>query len=79
MMGKRVNYCARSVISPDPNIGTDEIGIPVHFAKTLHYPTPVNEWNVKHLRTLVERGPNEYPGIYFFTLLLVLFFYKIEQ
>jgi len=63
MMGKRVNYCARSVISPDPNIGTDEIGIPVHFAKTLHYPTPVNDWNVKHLRTLVERGPNEYPGI----------------
>lgn len=75
MMGKRVNYCARSVISPDPNIGTDEIGIPVHFAKTLHYPTPVNEWNVKHLRTLVERGPNEYPGIKFY----LLFFRKIEQ
>jgi DNA-directed RNA polymerase I subunit RPA1 len=75
MMGKRVNYCARSVISPDPNIGTDEIGIPVHFAKSLHYPTPVNEWNVKHLRTLVERGPNEYPGIKFY----FLFFRKIEQ
>ena len=35
MMGKRVNYCCRSVISPDPYIGCDEIGIPVHFAKTL--------------------------------------------
>ena len=27
MMGKRVNYCCRSVISPDPYLGTNEIGI----------------------------------------------------
>lgn len=62
MMGKRVNYCCRSVISPDPYIGTNEVGIPVLFAKTLHFPVPVNDWNVKHLRKLVENGPNEYPG-----------------
>jgi DNA-directed RNA polymerase I subunit RPA1 len=62
MMGKRVNFCCRSVISPDPYIGTNEIGIPVHFAKSLHYPTPVNIWNVKYLRTLVQRGPFRYPG-----------------
>ena len=62
MMGKRVNFCCRSVISPDPYLGTNEIGIPVHFAKNLHYPTPVNSWNVKYLRTLVERGPFQYPG-----------------
>ena len=62
MMGKRVNYCCRSVISPDPYIGTNEVGIPVHFAKSLHYPTPVSTWNVKHLSNLVVRGPNKYPG-----------------
>lgn len=62
MMGKRVNYCCRSVISPDPHIGTDEIGIPVLFAKTLHYPTPVTNWNVKLMRQLVENGPDIYPG-----------------
>eukprot|EP01035_Chromulina_nebulosa_P018336 gene18336-24027_t len=62
MMGKRVNYCCRSVISPDPYIATNEIGIPVSFAKVLHYPVPVNDFNVKYLRSLVERGPNEYPG-----------------
>jgi DNA-directed RNA polymerase I subunit RPA1 len=61
-MGKRVNYCCRSVISPDPYIGTNEIGLPVLFAKTLHYPTPVNNWNLKHMRKLVENGPEEYPG-----------------
>ena len=27
MMGKRVKYAAHSVISPDPNINMDEIGI----------------------------------------------------
>lgn len=62
MMGKRVNYCCRSVISPDPYLGTNEIGIPVQFAKELHYPTPVTSWNVKFLRGLVENGPNIYPG-----------------
>lgn len=62
MMGKRVNFCCRSVISPDPYLGANEIGIPVRFAKELYYPTPVNEWNVKFLRKLVERGPDQYPG-----------------
>eukprot|EP01041_Mallomonas_annulata_P009274 gene9274-19252_t len=61
MMGKRVNYCCRSVISPDNFIGTNEIGIPVQFAKVLHYPTPVTDWNVKFLRQLVENGPTKYP------------------
>lgn len=62
MMGKRVNYCARSVISPDPYIGTNEVGLPVAFARTLHYPTPVNDLNIKLMRKLVEAGPLEYPG-----------------
>ena len=66
MMGKRVNFCCRSVISPDPYIGTNEIGIPKHMAMALHYPEPVNGFNVKHLRTLVERGPDEYPGAFSF-------------
>lgn len=73
MMGKRVNYCCRSVISPDPYIGTNEVGIPVHFAKSLHYPVPVTEWNAKYLRTLVERGPFEYPGKYLSFLSLSLY------
>ena len=64
MMGKRVNFCCRSVISPDPYMGTNEVGIPVKFAKELHYPTPVSTWNIKLMRELVERGPHEYPGEY---------------
>jgi DNA-directed RNA polymerase I subunit RPA1 len=62
MMGKRVNYACRSVISPDPYIGTNEIGLPRHFALTLTYPTPVTDINIEEMRKLVERGPNQYPG-----------------
>ena len=43
-------------------VGTNEIGIPMHFASQLNYPTHVNVHNVKYLRNLVERGPTSYPG-----------------
>lgn len=61
MMGKRVNFACRSVISPDPYIGTNEIGLPLHFAKTLTFPTPVTSFNVTEMQVLVRRGA-EYPG-----------------
>lgn len=38
MMGKRVNYACRSVISPDPYLAVNEIGIPPYFATRLTYP-----------------------------------------
>ncbi|KAL4705922.1 hypothetical protein ACJJTC_017504 [Scirpophaga incertulas] len=62
MMGKRVNFAARSVITPDPNVDIDEIGIPDAFAKKLTYPVPVTEWNVDELRKMVINGPNVHPG-----------------
>lgn len=46
MMGKRVNFAARSVISPDPYIATGEIGIPPYFALRLSFPERVTPWNV---------------------------------
>ncbi|XP_035387912.1 DNA-directed RNA polymerase I subunit RPA1 isoform X1 [Electrophorus electricus] len=62
MMGKRVDYAARSVICPDMYIGTNEIGIPIVFATKLTYPQPVTPWNVKELRQAVLNGPNVHPG-----------------
>ncbi|KAG9291424.1 hypothetical protein G9A89_021842 [Geosiphon pyriformis] len=62
MMGKRVNYAARSVISPDPNVETDEIGVPVAFAKVLTYPEPVTECNINEMRQAVINGPEKWPG-----------------
>lgn len=62
MMGKRVNYAGRSVISPDVYIGIDEIGIPEIFAKKLTYPQPVNATNFWEMKQLVLNGPDQYPG-----------------
>ncbi|KPM03307.1 DNA-directed RNA polymerase I subunit RPA1-like protein [Sarcoptes scabiei] len=62
MMGKRVNFAARSVISPDPYIMTDEIGIPLIFATKLSYPQTVADWNIKQLKQMIINGPNKHPG-----------------
>ncbi|XP_036079826.1 DNA-directed RNA polymerase I subunit RPA1 [Rousettus aegyptiacus] len=62
MMGKRVDYAARSVICPDLYINTNEIGIPMVFATKLTYPQPVTPWNVQELRQAVINGPNVHPG-----------------
>ncbi|QLQ81703.1 hypothetical protein HG537_0F04640 [Torulaspora globosa] len=62
MMGKRVNYAARSVISPDPNIETNEIGVPPVFATKLTYPEPVTAYNIAELRQAVINGPDKWPG-----------------
>ncbi|OBZ76821.1 DNA-directed RNA polymerase I subunit rpa1 [Grifola frondosa] len=53
MMGKRVNYAARSVISPDVNIEPNEIGIPPVFARTLTFPEPVTPSNFHELRHMM--------------------------
>ena len=62
MMGKRVNHACRSVISPDPYVGTNEIGVPRYFAQVLTYPTPVTTLNCTEMRKAVERGPDQYPA-----------------
>ncbi|EFJ17302.1 hypothetical protein SELMODRAFT_233747 [Selaginella moellendorffii] len=62
MMGKRVNHTCRSVISPDPFIAVNEIGIPPNFAVKLTYPEKVTAYNFERLRRNVENGPNVHPG-----------------
>ena len=64
MMGKRVNYAARSVISPDPNIETNEIGVPPVFARKLTYPEPVTSHNFRDMQQAVINGPEKWPGAF---------------
>ncbi|KAI5192644.1 DNA-directed RNA polymerase I subunit RPA1 [Nematocida minor] len=61
IMGKRVNYTARSVISPDPAIAVDEVGIPQEFACKLTIPVGISPVNIESLREAVINGP-VYPG-----------------
>uniref|UniRef100_A0A914VLZ9 DNA-directed RNA polymerase subunit n=1 Tax=Plectus sambesii TaxID=2011161 RepID=A0A914VLZ9_9BILA len=65
MMGKRVNFACRSVITPDPYLDVDEIGIPDIFAKRLTFTEPVNVINLPRLRKLVNNGPLQHPGANF--------------
>jgi len=62
LMGKRVDQSARSVITPDPDLGIDEIGVPLAIAKNITFPQVVNERNKGELLKLVVRGPDVYPG-----------------
>ncbi|KRH94704.1 DNA-directed RNA polymerase I largest subunit [Pseudoloma neurophilia] len=64
MMGKRVNFTARTVISADPFIAVDEIGIPVEIAKKLTFPEKVTPFNRKRLEKAVING-SKYPGAEF--------------
>ena len=62
LAGKRVNYAARTVISPDPKIKFNEVGIPKSVAMELTVPERVTEWNKKWLLKLIDNGPKVYPG-----------------
>ena len=62
LMGKRVNFSARSVITADPNLSIRELGVPLKIAKNITKPIIVNDKNKKFLTSLVIRGPDEWPG-----------------
>ncbi len=62
LVGKRTNFSARTVISPDPKIELNEVGVPFLMARKLTVPQNVTEWNKDYLKTFVERGAKEYPG-----------------
>ncbi len=61
LAGKRVNYSARTVISPDPSININEVGIPYEIAKVVTVSETVNDLNMEKLKALIKKG-EEYPG-----------------
>ena len=62
LMGKRVDFSARSVITPDPNLSIRELGVPLKIAKNLTKPVTVNAKNRNFLLRLVQNGTEIYPG-----------------
>ncbi len=62
LMGKRVDFSARSVISPDPSLSLDQLGVPRSIAKNMTIPEVVNPLNIEHLRNLVKNGSDVWPG-----------------
>jgi DNA-directed RNA polymerase II subunit RPB1 len=62
LMGKRVDYSARSVIGPDSTLKISELGVPLKIAKNITFPAKVNKRNKKFLTKLMLNGPDVYPG-----------------
>ena len=62
LMGKRVDFSARTVITPDPNLRLDQLGVPIQIAMNLTVPEIVTSHNYDYLKTLVDRGANDWPG-----------------
>ena len=62
LSGKRVEFSGRTVISPDPNLSIEEVGVPILVAKKLTYPERVTSFNIERLRRMVRNGANKYPG-----------------
>lgn len=62
LSGKRVNFSGRTVISPDPNLRVDQVGVPERMAKILTYPEKVTDYNIERLKAAIMNGPDKYPG-----------------
>ncbi|WP_049909276.1 DNA-directed RNA polymerase subunit A' [Halorubrum saccharovorum] len=62
LSGKRVNFSARTVISPDPTLSLNEVGVPDRVAKEMTQTLNVTERNVDEARQYVRNGPEAHPG-----------------
>jgi len=62
---KRVDHSGRSVITSDPTIEMNQLGVPVKIAMNLTFPEVVTPNNIKFLSKLVKNGRDQYPGANF--------------
>ena len=62
LSGKRVNFSARTVISPDPRISINEVGIPMDIAKELTLQVKVTKNNINDLKKIILNGAKVHPG-----------------
>ncbi|CAH1781896.1 unnamed protein product [Owenia fusiformis] len=62
LMGKRVDFSARTVITPDPNLGIHQVGVPRTIAQNMTFPEIVTPFNIDRMQELVRRGATQYPG-----------------
>ncbi|ACM55711.1 DNA-directed RNA polymerase subunit A' [Halorubrum lacusprofundi ATCC 49239] len=62
LSGKRVNFSARTVISPDPTLSLNEVGVPDRVAMEMTQTLNVTERNVEEARQYVRNGPEAHPG-----------------
>lgn len=62
LMGKRGDFTGRTVITSDPTISTNQLGVPVKMAMNLTFPETVTPYNIEEMTKLVNNGCDVYPG-----------------
>ncbi len=62
LMGKRVDFSARSVITGDPSLSVTQLGVPMKIAMNITKPEIVNDRNRDFLLKLIQNGPDVHPG-----------------
>uniref|UniRef100_A0A3B4BD94 DNA-directed RNA polymerase subunit n=1 Tax=Periophthalmus magnuspinnatus TaxID=409849 RepID=A0A3B4BD94_9GOBI len=72
LMGKRVDFSARTVITPDPNLQIDQVGVPRSIAANMTFPEIVTPFNIDRLQELVRRGN-------MLLCLIMMLFLKVER
>ena len=65
LMGKRTDFSGRTVITPDPTLSINELGVPIGIAKNITFPEIVTPQNIDWLSKLVRNGRDVYPGANF--------------
>tara|TARA_B110000438_G_scaffold4159_1_gene4202 strand:+ start:3816 stop:6479 length:2664 start_codon:yes stop_codon:yes gene_type:complete len=69
LSGKRVNFSARTVITPDPYLSINQVGVPELAARELTVPVRINIHNLSFMRNIIKENfmpsdPDKYiPGI----------------
>jgi len=56
LMGKRVNYCGRTVAGPDPSLKYGQIRLPEVWANVLTKKITVTDFNIHNMQALLEAG-----------------------
>jgi DNA-directed RNA polymerase II subunit RPB1 len=62
---KRTDFSGRTVITPDPTLSINELGVPISIAKNITFPEIVAPYNIEELTKLVRNGRDIYPGANF--------------
>ncbi|ERH02678.1 MAG: DNA-directed RNA polymerase subunit A [Halonotius sp. J07HN6] len=62
LSGKRVNFSARTVISPDPTLSLNEVGVPDRVASEMTITINVTERTIEEAKQYVSNGPETHPG-----------------
>ncbi len=65
LAGKRVNFSSRTVISPDPALKINEVGIPLEIAEILTVNEKVTSFNIEKLKSVIKH--DRYPTANYIT------------